>query len=113
LGKHPRATAEVLAARPEFSWLRTERQFALDVLLQRTDNVDQLVTAHLDLGTDDRLAEVVRHESLGATSSRAEDFWTLMCDPVGATYCITDRDPATGRLVAARNQVAPSPTVET
>jgi hypothetical protein len=27
-----------------------------------------------------------------------EDFWTVLTDPAGLVYCVTDRDPATGRL---------------
>lgn len=95
LESHP----EVLPSRPEFSWLRPGRQLALDVLLQRLDRVDGPVSAHLDLGTDDRAAEVARHTALGATAGVVEEFWTVLTDPVGTTYCITDRDPRTGRLV--------------
>jgi Glyoxalase-like domain len=95
------ASAQVLAARPEFSWLRGDRQLALDVLLQRLDSPDGQVTAHLDLGTNDRAAEVSRHLSLGGERLVSEQFWTTMRDPTGLVYCITGRDPATGRLVAA------------
>jgi hypothetical protein len=83
---------------PEFSWLRPRRQLALDVLVQRLDDEDGEVRAHLDLGTDDRAAEVARHEALGASATAVHSFWTVMRDPVGMTYCITDRDPATRRL---------------
>ncbi|CUR55144.1 conserved hypothetical protein [metagenome] len=93
------ATPEVLDSRPEFSWLRPPRQFALDLLLQRLDDPEGPVRAHLDLGTSDRAAEVARHESLGAEVLVREQFWALMTDPTGRRYCITDRDPATGRLV--------------
>jgi len=27
-----------------------------------------------------------------------EEFWTVLTDPAGLAYCITDRDPATGEL---------------
>ncbi len=96
------ASMEVLPARPEFSWLRGEHQFALDVLLQRLDSPSGKVTAHLDLGTNDRAAEVARHVVLGGVQLVTEQFWTTMRDPTGLVYCITGRDPATGRLVAAR-----------
>lgn len=95
------ASIEVLPARPEFSWLRGQRQFALDVLLQRLDETRGEVTAHLDLGTNDRSAEVARHVALGATQLVNEQFWATMRDPTGLVYCITGRDPANGRLVAA------------
>lgn len=92
------AEPEILVARPEFSWLRPRRQFALDLLLQRLDQRDGPVRAHLDLGTPDRAAEVARHQQLGATAGMVEKFWTVLTDPTGLTYCITDRDPNTGRL---------------
>jgi len=100
------ATPQVLAVRPEFSWLRGERQFALDVLLQRLDVTTGHVAAHLDLGTTDRPAEVARHLALGAEVLTTEEFWTVLRDPTGLTYCVTDRDPATGRLVAAQATVS-------
>lgn len=96
--------AEVLDARlegfeePEFSWLRPAEQLALDVLVQRLDEPEGPARAHLDLGTDDRAAEVARHEGLGAEVLRTHSFWTVLRDPVGLTYCVTDRDPATRRL---------------
>jgi Glyoxalase-like domain len=99
------ASLEVLGARPEFSWVRGERQLALDVLLQRLDTPTGIVGAHLDLGTDDRPAEVERHLALGAEEVTGERFWTVMCDPTGLVYCITDRDPKTGRLAAAQRSM--------
>jgi hypothetical protein len=54
--------------------------------------------AHLDLGTTDREAETVRHRALGASVVTREEFWTVLTDPAGLAYCITDRDPATGEL---------------
>ncbi len=93
------AVPEVLVSRPEFSWLRPPQRFALDLLLQRLDRPEGPVRAHLDLGTTDRAAEVGRHQQLGATAGVAEEFWTVMTDPTGLTYCITDRDPGNGRLV--------------
>ena len=91
-------STEVLQRRPEFSWLRGGRQHALDILLQRLDRPAGPVTAHLDLGTTHRAAEVARHVALGATAGTVEEFWTVLTDPTGAAYCVTDRDPATGRL---------------
>lgn len=92
---------DLLARRPEFSWLRTGRQWALDLLLQRLDREDGPVTAHLDLGTTGRDEEVARHAALGAGIQAHEEFWTTMSDPAGLAYCITTRDPATGRLTGA------------
>jgi hypothetical protein len=66
-------------------------------LLQRTHD-EQAAGAHLDLGTDDRTAEVERHVALGARVEAQHGHWTVLHDPVGTTYCVTDRDPETGVL---------------
>jgi hypothetical protein len=90
---------EVLDRRPEFAWLRVPGgPRPLDVLLQRLDSSDGPVGAHLDVGTPDRAAEVRRHLALGATPISDEEFWTVLADPAGLPYCVTDRDPATGSL---------------
>lgn len=70
----------------------------LRLLLQRLDDEQERVTAHLDLATEDREAEVARHEDLGAVVVGRHTRWTVLTDPVGAAYCITDRDPGTGLL---------------
>lgn len=90
---------EVLARRPEFAWLRLPGgRRPLDVLLQRLERTEGAVSAHLDLGTPDREAETQRHVALGAAVVTREEFWTVLTDPAGLPYCITDRDPATGEL---------------
>ena len=90
---------EVLDRRPEFAWLRIpDGPRPLDVLLQRLDRIDGPVTAHLDVGSPDRDAEVRRHLALGALLVADEEFWTVLADPAGLPYCVTDRDPATGEL---------------
>jgi Glyoxalase-like domain len=91
---------EVLARRPEFAWLALPGgRRPLDVLLQRLERTDGASSAHLDLGTPDREAETRRHVALGATVVTREEFWTVLSDPAGLPYCITDRDPATGELI--------------
>ncbi|MFC4783402.1 VOC family protein [Nocardioides sp. MAHUQ-72] len=78
----------------EFSRLRGEDRPALQLLLQRLDEQDGPVRAHLDLATTDRVAETARHVALGARA--VHDFgrgWTLMAAPAGPAYCITDRRP--------------------
>jgi hypothetical protein len=92
-------SVEVLARRPEFAWLRAPGgPRPLDVLLQRLDRADGATGAHLDLGTPDRAAETRRHLELGASPVADEEFWTVLADPAGLPYCITERDPATGEL---------------
>ncbi len=64
-------------------------------LLQRLDSDDAgRTTAHLDVASDDREAEVRRHEELGAEVAYVGRGWTTMTDPAGSTYCVTDRVPA-------------------
>ena len=55
-------------------------------------------TAHLDLAGTDRSAETERHQVLGAAVQDVAGRFTVLRDPTGQVYCITDRDPGTGRL---------------
>lgn len=52
---------------------------------------------HLDLGTDDRAAEVGRLERLGATSvaehGAGEYRWTVLRDPEGNELCVYAHEP--------------------
>jgi Glyoxalase-like domain len=82
----------------EFARLQPPDGMALRWLLQRLDDPGGEVSAHLDLAADDRAAESRRHEDLGATVVRQHDHWTVLADPVGTTYCITDRKADTGML---------------
>lgn len=65
-------------------------------LLQRLDDEQPGVTAHLDLGSDDADAEAARHVALGATEVRRTDGWITLLDPAARSYCVTrhpvDRD---------------------
>jgi glyoxalase superfamily protein len=79
--------------RPEFRRLRTPPGQPLNILLQRLDEADGPVRAHLDLSVDDRAAEIRRHEQLGATVAAAFEGWTVMRPPAGPVYCITGRVP--------------------
>lgn len=62
-------------------------------LLQRLEEDEGPVRAHLDLSADDREAETRRHVRLGATVLDTREWWTVLHDPAGAAYCITDREP--------------------
>ena len=46
---------------------------------------------HLDLHALDRAAEVARLVALGATVRRIEAEYTVLADPEGNQFCITDR----------------------
>lgn len=72
----------------------------LRLLLQRLDEPRGPVRAHLDLATTDRAVEAARHVGLGARVEAVRPRWTVLTDPAGRRYCLTDRDPATGRLPA-------------
>jgi hypothetical protein len=75
----------------EFSRLRRAPGLALQVLLQRLDDEQPVVTAHLDLACDDVEAEVERHRRLGAVDVRRTRQWTTLRDPSGRDYCVTRR----------------------
>lgn len=79
--------------RPEFRRLADPPGASMRVLLQRLDESDGPVRAHLDLATSDRGLETARHQSLGALVQRVHDQWTVLTDPTGLAYCITDRAP--------------------
>lgn len=65
----------------------------LGLLLQRLDEPDGPARAHLDWGTTDRMAETERHLALGAKVRAVHEHWTVLADPVGRVYCLTDGDP--------------------
>jgi hypothetical protein len=65
---------------------------ALRVLLQRVGG-EGPVGAHLDLACSSRERELLRHVGLGAHVVADHAAWTVMRDPVGMTYCLTDRSP--------------------
>lgn len=76
---------------PEFTRLQPPPSFPLQVLVQKLDDAGGPVRAHLDLAADDRDAEVARHVALGASEGARHDWWTVLTDPTGLTYCITRR----------------------
>lgn len=80
-------------AEPEFERLEPPDEQPLRWLVQRLDDGDGAVSAHLDLSADDRDAEVARHLALGATELARHDWWTVLTDPVGLSYCVTRRRP--------------------
>jgi hypothetical protein len=83
-------------AHHEFSSLNRPDGIPVRILLQRKGERDGTASAHVDLACTDRAATRGQHEQLGAQVVREGPSWTVMSDPVGRTYCLTDRDPATG-----------------
>ena len=94
--REPRASPD----RSEFRRLLRPPHEPLQLLLQRLDDGDGPVTAHLDLATADREAEAERHVALGAELVEVFEGWTVMRDPVGSAYCLTGRQPGTRVLDA-------------
>jgi hypothetical protein len=73
----------------EFRRLRRPAGLAVQILLQRLDDEQPVVTGHLDLGSDDHLAEADRHVALGADVVRRTPHWVTLRDPSGRLYCVT------------------------
>lgn len=83
---------------PSFSRLTRPGGIPLRFLLQRLEESSGTARAHLDLAAENRVSEVQRHAGLGATVVAEWSHWTVLRDPVGSLYCVTDRDPETGML---------------
>lgn len=86
------------SVREEFDWLQRPDGLPVRLLLQRLEEPDGRVRGHLDIACRDRAAEVDRHTALGAAIVAELPWWTVMRDPTGHDYCLTDRDPETGTL---------------
>lgn len=89
--------ARASAHHDEFRFLTPPQgqQQPLGILVQRLGAEDPgPVRTHLDWGTTNRDAETARHVALGARVVATHDMWTVMQDPTGRTYCLTDSDPA-------------------
>lgn len=83
--------------RPEYRVLTRPRSCPLRVLLQRCGD-DAPARAHLDVSSTDRDAVVAHHSAQGGRVTARFAYWTVLTDPAGLAYCVTDRDPHTGRL---------------
>lgn len=83
---------------PSFSRLTRPAGIPLRFLIQRLEESSGTARAHLDLAAENRVSEVQRHAALGATVVSEWSRWTVLRDPVGSLYCVTDRDPETGML---------------
>ena len=77
----------------EFGRLAWPPGLPVRFLLQHLDEPDGPVRAHVDLASADPEAEIARHVGLGATRGVPGRGWTVMHDPTGAVYCVTDRHP--------------------
>ncbi len=88
------------AAGAEFTRLHTPATLPLRILVQARAEPSGPTTAHLDLSATDRTAEVERHAALGAQVVDVRQEWTVLRDPAGSVYCVTDRNPVDARWTA-------------
>ena len=79
----------------EFVSLRRPDDMPVRILLQRRDD-ETPAAAHVDFACRDRAVETERQVRAGGHVVATFPQWTVMRDPVGRIYCLTDRDPATG-----------------
>jgi hypothetical protein len=77
----------------EFDRLARPSRIPYAFLLQRLDDDQPAVTAHLDLACEDRDEVTSRQEAQGAEVVRRTSGWTVMRDPAGMVYCNTGRAP--------------------
>jgi hypothetical protein len=77
----------------EFGRLTPHDDLPLQLLVQRLDDEQDAVTAHLDLVATDHEAEVAAHVAAGAELLARHDGWTVLADPTGLRYCVTRRSP--------------------
>jgi hypothetical protein len=77
----------------EFGRLTPGSGQPLQLLLQRLDDEQDAVTAHLDWAASDHEAELERHVAAGAEVQGRFEGWTVLRDPAGMTYCVTRRKP--------------------
>ncbi|MFF3849555.1 VOC family protein [Streptomyces sp. NPDC002328] len=98
-------------SRPEFHVVAPPPGLPIRMLLQRLDDGERGVSAHLDLACGSDVDAVrARHEGLGAALVAVHPHWVVLRDPAGGLYCLTGRDPRTGGL--PRPAAAESPRVD-
>ncbi|GGR42250.1 hypothetical protein J2S40_001582 [Nocardioides luteus] len=84
---------------PEFVRLaEPDPHGGLRILLQLLEGDHGEVRAHPDFAVAHRDAETRRQVALGAESLDVTEGWTVMRAPYGQIYCLTDRDPLTGKV---------------
>jgi hypothetical protein len=77
----------------EFGRVTPGPEQPLQLLLQRLDDEQDAVSAHLDWAASEHEAEVSAHVAAGARVRGRFEGWTVLEDPAATTYCITRRRP--------------------
>ncbi|MQY25222.1 VOC family protein [Nocardia aurantia] len=85
------------AGEPEFVRLVPPSGLPFRMLLQRLGE-ERPSAAHPDIACSDIEAVASWHEKHGARRVSRGAHWIVMNDPTGGVYCLTPRDPHTGRL---------------
>lgn len=80
-------------ALPEFTSLTRPDGIPVRLLFQRLGEATGTVAGHLDFACVDREASRAGHVVAGAVVISEHEFWTVLRDPVGRTYCLTHRLP--------------------
>ncbi|WP_338702778.1 VOC family protein [Streptomyces sp. Q6] len=84
---------EVPCSSPEFRLLTAARDaMPVQLLMQRLDTEDA-PSAHVDVACAERAAARAVHEGWGAVHVGDGRRWSVMRDPAGGLYCLTDREP--------------------
>lgn len=81
------------ADRPEFTLIAGPSEMPFRFLAQRLGE-ERPVSAHLDMACSDVDAAAGWHQTLGARVIDRRRDWTVMTDPAGGVYCLTNRNPA-------------------
>ena len=76
----------------EFARLRQPDTLPLKLLLQLLDDPAPAVTSHPDFAAGER-SMAPAHAALGAVVGPVHEQWTVMTDPRGRVYCLTERRP--------------------